>query len=104
MIYYGIRHKATGQLMPASKRRGYSHWNPATEVGRNPYFALPYPRLLKDRKTAQACIIQWAANPNCVPHIDFSYYGKESLRLDTTPDGRKREDLEVVKLELRVRC
>lgn len=36
-IYYVIRHKATGELMPELKRgRGYSWWNPALPMQLNP--------------------------------------------------------------------
>lgn len=106
MIYYAIRHKASGQLMPQMKRgRGYSHWNPSNpDPEKKVYAIMPTPRLIDTRKRAMACLAQWAAMPNAkyFGHTDFET-GYKEYDLATKRDGRKKEDLEVVKVELRIR-
>lgn len=102
MIYFLIRHKATGEYMPQLERgRGYSHWNPAaiatTEVFR-PRKLLGVPRLLPSRRVAARCIVQWDLNPN-------SYMGQKSgydddLIVEFKDDGRKKEDLEIVEVDI----
>ena len=104
MIYYVIRHKATGLLMPQSRReRGYSHWNPAvhtTDWSGGMVTALPVPRLIDTRKKANACIKAWFTTQNGRQKIHNSYFGEQDIEVDTKPDGRKLEDLEVVEVEL----
>jgi hypothetical protein len=95
-LYYGIRHKATGELMPEVRRRGYSHWNPAT--GKLPDTIIGTPRLLPSHRMAHRCIVQWAAMPNA----KMTYAWDDEDEIDIKPDGRKKEDLEVVELELRI--
>lgn len=99
-IYYVIRHIKTGELMPQMKRdRGYSHWNPdhPKEINR-----LGVPRLIDTRRRATKCIIQWCANPNGRRSVSTSYYGEVDDIVDIKPDGRKREDLEVVEVKLKL--
>lgn len=102
-IYYAIRHKATSELMPQGKKnRGYSHWNPSNPNSKFKY-ALPIPRLLDTRRKAANCIKAWAANPNSKMSYSVSYAGEEDYSVDIKPDGRKKEDLEVVEIELVVK-
>lgn len=112
MIFYMIMHKATGFLMPQAKRdRGYSHWNPAvvgTKLIVNGYNngvmsnAMPIPRLLDTRRRAAACIVQWATNPNARRSLSTpSYYtGEQDDIVDTKPDGRTKDDLVVVEVNI----
>jgi hypothetical protein len=96
--YYVIRHIKTGELMPQMKRdRGYSHWNPDNPKEIN---KLGVPRLIDTRRRAVHCINQWAALPNAVKKFSTSYYGEEKEDIDIKPDGRKKEDLEVVEVNL----
>ena len=105
MTYYVIRHKATGELMPQSRRdRGYSHWNPNNpehEFG----LRLGVPRLIDTRRRAVRCIYAWAANPNGRRSLSApSYYtGEQDDIVDIKPDGRKAEDLEVVEVEIHLK-
>ena len=97
MIYYLIRHKATGEFMPELKRgRGYSHWNPSSENGINPKRYTGAPRLLPSIRMAKQCISQWNACPNASFYSKQSSFGDEDCGMDIKPDGRKKEDLEVV--------
>lgn len=100
--YYGIRHKATGELMPQSKRRGYSHWNPGNPNAEPIRFSMGFPRILQSRKQAIRCIRQWAANPNASVHFmtDFESGYNEETGVRTEEDGRTKDDLEVVSITL----
>jgi hypothetical protein len=97
-IYYIIRHRATGEIMPQMKRgRGYTHWNPNNpnkDMGR--IVELCTPRLLTSAKQARRCIDAWAMLPNATNDYD----GDLKIGPD---DGRKNEDLEIVGVELRER-
>jgi hypothetical protein len=97
-VYFVIRHKATGQIMPQAKRdRGYSHWNPSNQTYEFKK-ALDVPRLLSTRRQAARCIAMWAANPNARMSFSRSYYGEEDYSIDSKPDGRSKDDLEVVEI------
>ena len=102
MTYYAIRHRATGQLMPQSRRnRGYSHWNPSADHKFDQ--ALTVPRLLENERTAQRCIAQWAVCPNGKRSGYQSFYdGEWEETIDFKDDGRKRDDLEAVRLKITV--
>lgn len=90
MIYYGIRHKVSGKLMPQMKRgRGYSHWNPGNSNAHIVYAELNIPRLLKSEKQANTVINCWFNMPNSRNDYDGD------IKLGAS-DGRKKEDLEVI--------
>lgn len=104
MIYYIIHHIATGEIMPELERgRGYTHWNPGkiptTEVFR-PRKLKGVPRLFPSRRTAARAIAAWNAYPN-------SYNGYTRSPVDDDyelqigkDDGRKKEDLEVIEVDI----
>ncbi|MEX0595467.1 MAG: hypothetical protein WD512_03125 [Candidatus Paceibacterota bacterium] len=95
MIYYVIRHKATGELMHQCKRgKGYSWWNPSNPQSKIPVF-LNIPRLFESSKQAQRAISQWKANPNGRRSISQSYSGEFDDIVDFKDDGRKKDDLEI---------
>lgn len=97
MIYYMIRHKASGEFMPQGKRdRGYSHWNPSTEHEFKK--ALSVPRLINTRRTAARVISMWAAMPNSEFHGSQTWEGEWEDDIRTTADGRTKDDLEVVEV------
>lgn len=106
MIFYMIMHKATGFLMPQAKRnRGYSHWNPSVQDGTvqsNGCMsnAMPIPRLIDTRRRAAKCIVQWATNPNAKMTRTVSYEGEEDYSVDGKPDGRTKDDLVVVEVNI----
>lgn len=95
-----IRHKASGEYMPEVKRRGYTHWNPSTNS--LPDTITGCPRLLKSRRQAAQCIVQWAYLPNAKTGGHQSWDGDWDETLDTKPDGRTKEDLEVVEVNIEV--
>lgn len=99
-LYYVIRHKATGELMPQAKRnRGYSHWNPGNTEHKFDQ-TLGVPRLIDTRRKAAKCIVEWANLPNGRHSSYQSYDGEWDETVDSKPDGRKREDLEIVEIDL----
>lgn len=103
MIYYMIRHIATEEFMPELERgRGYSHWNPAKEATERrfrPRKLRGTPRLFPSRRTAARAIAAWNAYPN-------SYNGytrspvDDDYDIQIKDDGRKKEDLEVVEVDI----
>jgi len=107
MIYYMIRHKATGEFMPELKRtRGYSHWNPAlhdtaTHLGRRKLLGVP--RLFPSRGSAYRSIVQWNAVPNGRQSSHQSYDGEWDDDIDIKPDGRSKDDLEIVEVNIEVK-
>ena len=103
MTLYVIRHKATGKLMPQMKRgRGYTHWNPGVPTlhYQQVFAAMDIPRFFSNEKTAKACVVQWAYLPNARMKFGMSYQSEENVYLDTRQDGRTKDDLEVVLVEV----
>lgn len=98
-----IRHKESGEFMPELKRtRGYSHWNPA-KVDTASNFKkklVGTPRLFASRKNAHLSIAQWYALPNGRQSSYQSYDGEWDDILDSKEDGRSKDDLEIVPVEL----
>lgn len=98
MTFYLVRHVASGQFMPQMKRgRGYSHWNPAgNDVlhGKE-----PIPRLLTSEKQARRVIAAWVLYPNASVKFFDGLCGTEE-DFNVKDDGRKVEDLAIVKVEL----
>lgn len=103
-IYYAIKHKTTGEFMPALEHnRGYSWWNPNNP--RDPRLEkkiLGVPRILKSLRQAKQVISRWNAMPNASYKGYINSRGEDDYGVDIEPDGRKKEDLEVVEIELRV--
>jgi len=104
MIYYMIRHKATGEFMPELDRtRGYSFWNPSREPTNQVFTKsklLGVPRLFAARRNASRAIIQWNANPNSKMTGSQSYDGEWDEFIDSKPDGRSKNDLEIVEVNI----
>jgi hypothetical protein len=103
MIYYMIRHKATGEFMPELKRtRGYSYWNPskADTVETLKRKLTGCPRLFSSRRKAVGSIAAWNAFPNSRQGSYQSYDGEWDDRVDIKPDGRSKEDLEIVEVDI----
>lgn len=101
-----IRHKATGEFMPELRRgKGYSWWNPGVtptlEVFQKKKLA-GTPRLFPSRRTAHRAIVQWNAMPNSRWHRTVSFEGWEDEAVDIKPDNRKKEDLEIVEVNIEV--
>lgn len=103
MIYYMIRHITTGEFMPELRRgKGYTHWNPAkVDTAENLKRKLiGTPRLFPSRKVATRCIVQWYSMPNSKEKSSQNFYGEVDIFTTSTPDGRKKEDLEVVEVNI----
>jgi len=104
MIYYMIRHKATGEFMPELRRgRGYSHWNPAkvdtaSHFGRRKLIGTP--RLFSSRGSAYRAIVQWNALPNSYNGYRAGPFGSDEYETQIKPDGRSKDDLEVVEVNI----
>ena len=100
--YYVIRHKATGEIMPQSRKdKGYSHWNPS-HPEHEFRLSLGVPRLIDTRRRDAMCIHMWAALPNSRRSLsEPSYYtGEQDDIVDIKPDGRKADDLEIVEVDV----
>jgi len=101
MIYYMIRHKATGEFMPQLKGKGYSHWNPnnPNSISSNKFTGSP--RLLPTIRIAKRIISQWNSLPNAFNNYRDSTFSNEGESfIDIKLDGRKKEDLEVVEVDI----
>lgn len=95
MIYYAIRHKLTKQIMPQMLRgRGYSHWNPS-KPDVIVYSITDIPRLFTNKNHALRAISGWY---NC-PNARHDYDGDIKIG---PMDDRKKEDLEIIKVSLRI--
>lgn len=97
MTYYMIRHKATGEFMPQLKGKGYSHWNPDScnnHISNRKLTGTP--RILASIGVAKRVIAQWNCLPNAYNHFRQGYDGDSDLVIDVKEDGRKKEDLEIV--------
>lgn len=107
MTYYMVRHKATGEFMPELKRtRGYSHWNPAKvdTAGHLGKKLLGIPRLFPRRNSAFRAIVAWNAMPNGRVHGFQSYEsGEWDENISSKDDGRSKDDLEVVEVNIEVK-
>ena len=56
MIYYMIRHKASGEFMPIMKRgRGYTHWNPSNPENNKIRMMTNCPRRSEERRVGKEC-------------------------------------------------
>lgn len=107
MIYYMIRHKATGEFMPElRKSRGYSHWNPnkiPTELQFGKKKLLGVPRLFPHRQKAHRAIVQWNALPNArIEYGRSDWDGEEEVGIKCKPDGRSKDDLEIVEVNIEI--
>lgn len=101
VTFYLIRHKATQQVMPQCIRgRGYSHWNPGSDEVISKGLFLNVPRLLESKKQAERCISMWFTWPNGKRSSYQSYDGEWDDITDFKSDGRKKEDLEIVKIRI----
>lgn len=105
MRFFLIRHIKTGEFMPELKRgRGYSHWNPDKKDSLNQVSEKKLtgtPRLFPSRRSANGTIARWNSTPNGrMTYRSAGPFGEEDYDIDIKDDGRKKEDLEVVEVEL----
>ena len=102
VTYFIIRYKATNQITPQLRDRGYTYWNPSSSNPMNNLERknLNTPRLFETYDRAYRAIVQWNSLPNARPVVNLSYSGSESDSIDYTPDGRTKDDLEIVKVRL----
>lgn len=81
--------------------KGYTHWNPPhSDVLRLP--ELDSPRLITNLKMANRIHSLWASQPNTEQYANW-LPGSETYGKRTKNDNRTKDDLEVVKVELRIR-
>jgi hypothetical protein len=106
MKVYALRHKATGEFMPAKmfrlSARGWSHWSPGVSGVGQPHDSNP--RLFFTRKAADNSRVQWAAGVwernvgTTNSYFDPEDYDETVINAPPTP--RHKDDLEVVVYEL----
>lgn len=101
MHFHAIRHKPTGQLMPAritrSASRGWTHWNPNrphAEQSRAP-------RLFDTERAANNAVTQWLKGPVVWKHYGDPIDGDVKLVHQIKP-WRRAEDVEVVPVDVEV--
>ncbi len=103
MIFYAIRHIKSNELFPeVNTRGGYSHWNPDNPNMPKEIFK-GVPRLFDTRRRAKKCIVEWFNCQNGRRHFFTSSFGEQDEDVTYKPDGRTKEDLEVVEITLEVR-
>lgn len=101
MIYYMIRHKASGDFMPQLKGKGYTHWNPSSDNSISGRKLTGCPRLFATLRIARAVIVQWNSIPNAYNSYRSSFaLGDDQPILEGKPDGRKKDDLEIVEVNI----
>jgi hypothetical protein len=94
-----IKHKKTGLFMPEVRTKGgYSHWNP--DNPKMPDIFRDVPRLFMTEKRAKQCIVQWFVCQNGRRSMHQSRDGEWDDIVDIKLDGRTKEDLEVIKVEI----
>lgn len=100
MKFFALRHKASKTLMPLIRRgKGYTHWNPSKPIK----FAtriLNVPRLFESERVALKALNAWATMPNAEMRGYTSYAGEDDYDFFTKEDGRTKDDLEIVPVEL----
>ena len=83
---------------------GYSHWNPSHPDSPNrldPKKLLGVPRLLPSRRKASRCISLWNSMPNAKETFGRGEYGDlEPDYIGIKEDGRSKDDLEIVEVEI----
>ncbi len=100
MIFYMIRHKASGEFMPELKKgSGYTHWNPSSIESIKGRKLIGTPRLFRSLKHANGSISRWNTQPNSRVKYVSDPYGEDVIN-DIKPDGRKEEDLEVIEVKI----
>ena len=103
---YAIRHIATKQYMPQLRGKGYSYWNPSST---NPINDIKgrknagVPRLFPSSLCAKRAITAWAYMPNARMTYRTGYFGEEDYDIIDKPDGRKKEDLEIVEVRIKIK-
>lgn len=86
--------------MPQARRgKGYTHWNPDNPNAPK-YMFTGVPRLVDTRRRAAGIINRWNSYPNL--SYKLSYDG-DDYDLAIKDDKRKKEDLEIVEVELKER-
>lgn len=99
MIYFAIRHKQSGEFMPlANNNKGYSYWLKKDDKFEQ---AIPdIPRLLPTKKQAEKCIIEWAKGYYIWVDKPGENWWADQVHKLINPDGRTKDDLEVVTVNL----
>lgn len=105
MKLYGIRHKPTGNYMPAKMFRtsgaGYSYWEPTGVDGFGGHDQGP--RLFQTEHAAKVALGQWLAGRWGPSHTQGAYFDPpeyEGLVARKPIAPRVREDMEIVAFSL----
>jgi len=104
MILYALRHKTSGELMPLTrKNKGYSHWNPSNTTHKMVARIVGVPRLFSSMSNAKRCISSWVTFANSSYRGYTNSHGEDDYDVCENPDGRTKDDLEIVKVEVRLK-
>lgn len=109
MKVYAIKHKPTGQWMPArmtrTSSRGWSHWSPGYV---HPVYGEskphdPSPRIFFTLQSARNALTMWLQGTWEVKHYPGSHFEPPedgSPEPNTPPAPRSRDDMGIVELDL----
>ena len=98
MKAYAIKLRGTDKYLPIMwrKRCGFSHTEPTNEI---------LPRLFPSLRSAQNALTAWLQGEFRTETVRSGFYG-EDTDVYTVPykvDGRERDKMEIVKMEIRQR-
>lgn len=79
--------------------KGYSHWNPGIE-GNIVDAAEDIPRIFPTKIRAKRAITAWVVFANSSYKGYTNHLGEDDYDIQSKDDGRKKEDLEVVMVEM----
>lgn len=95
MIYYILRHKQSGKVMPQMKTgKGYSYWLYDNIFDNH----LPIPRLFASEKQAKKAVVEWAKGVYKwvdVVSSDGPLFLPDQKR-KLFPQGRSKDDIEII--------
>lgn len=99
MLYFAIRHKQSGEYMPlANNNKGYSYW-----LKKDDKFEQAIPgiiRLFATKQKAEKSIVEWAKGYYIWVDKPDANWWHDQVRKMVNPDGRTKDDLEVVTVNL----
>lgn len=92
-FFLGIRHKPTGGMLPNVRGYGFTKTEPELDEP---------PRLFVRRSSAAQALNYWLDGEITEAYVDNDFGGEVTLQVRPKPH-RKREDMEIVEIEVIVR-
>lgn len=103
MKYFVIRHKPTGEFMPArmflKSNRGYTYWEPTGLNGLTADPARKTPRLFQTEHAAKVALTVWLKG---IAVIDYNDDGDPRHSIEAPPMPRIKSDMEIVAISLTI--